>query len=525
MKLHTAFRQNYLQKIYTEVSGSAVFRSTVLFTIIFGFFVHFFMLSNYMLNHDSVVLTSTNADWLLAQGKWFTSLCEYQGPLGLNYLSGAVGIAAAGLLAGVLTLIFSIRSKPAGWLIGAVVVAFPSVATMFLYRACDSFVLTALLAVLAAYFARRKDWMSILTGIVLLTLSLGSYQGYLGFAASILVLLCILELLRPSSTCKEVFLQGVRYIIQLLISVALYYIILQIRLKMTGMQLSSYKGADNMLGILNPVKLWAATVQAMKNVWGFLVEDNLGQPDCVVAAIYTLTVVAVLALVVWAVVRRKLYREPVRLAMLFVLLLVIYPLAVNIVGVLSDNQSYYYITIYPFAMFFICVPVLLQECLPEQVSTGKRWLRATSLILVTACVWGWFIRDNQGYQKLYLQNYNMQTKTTALVAQIQNTPGYTVETPVVLIGDAPYLYLTSQGVGRDFDAINTSGMILIPLAGMYDQRLLYYYIVNNISPSMVFGNEESLLDTTRAVADNMPVYPNSGSIQLVDGYLLVKLGT
>ena len=64
MKLLTAPRRSYFRDIYEEVSGSAVFRSTVLFTIIFGFFVHFFILSNYIFNHDSVILPYTDMDWV-----------------------------------------------------------------------------------------------------------------------------------------------------------------------------------------------------------------------------------------------------------------------------------------------------------------------------------------------------------------------------------------------------------------------------------------------------------------------------
>ncbi|MCF2617863.1 glucosyltransferase domain-containing protein [Oscillibacter valericigenes] len=527
MKLLTALRRSYLRDIYEEVSDSAVFRSTVLFTVICGFFVHFFMLSNYIFNHDSVILPYTNMDWLLTQGKWFvTPLHAYKGTLALNYIGGAVGIVATALLAGVLTLIFSVRSKWAGWLIGAVAVAFPSVATMLMYRAADYFQLVALMAVLAAYFAQKDDWLSILLGIVLLTFSIGSYQAYLGLTASILVLLCILDLLRAEHSCQDIVLRGLRYIVQLLVSIGLYYAVLQVALKLTGTSLDSYKGINDMASILEPTKLCEAVLVALNNIYGFLLQDNLGQPSRIMAVLYTAVALAAAALAVWTLVKRDLPEKLLRSVLLGILLVVVYPLAINIIGVLSANQSYYYITVYPFIMLFICVPVLLQECFPPEESFGRQSvIRCVSLLLVAACVWSWFIRDNQGYQKLFHENYNLQSKSTALVAQIQDIPGYTIETPVVLMGSTPYLFLSSQGMGHDFDAINTTAMGFGSAADeVYAQRVLYYYIVNNISPFMTFGNEEDLPDDIRAVASTMPVYPNQSSIQMVDGYILVKLG-
>lgn len=41
---------------------------------------------------------------------------------------------------------------------------------------------------------------------------------------------------------------------------------------------------------------------------------------------------------------------------------------------------------------------------------------------------------------------------------------------------------------------------------------------------MVFGNSEEFVQTHYEEVQRLPIYPNSGSIEYIDGYLVVKIG-
>lgn len=529
MKLFTSPNRGNMRRLLDEAKENGVVLDTFLCTAVFGFFVHLFILATYIFNHDTLVLPYTNGDWLLTQGKWCVSwMTTYKGAFVLSYLGGAVGILAASGIAATLCLIFSVQNKSIGRLIGAITVAFPSVSTMLMYQAGDYFLLTALLATLAAFFFSRNDWLSAIIGVCLLTVSLGSYQAYVSSTAAILVILCITELLQRETPWKQVLVSGLVYIGEIIASIGFYYAILQYRLHITGTQLSTYKGIDNMAGILQPARLWAAIVGAVKNVYGFFLKDNLGLPSAGVRVIYTLVLLAILFLVIYIVYTRKLYTDVPRCALLVILLVVCLPLAANLIGVLSGNESYYYITSYSITLIFTALPLLVEKCLLRGDKKGltTSLLKGISSCLIVLCICGWFIRSNQGYQKLFFVNYNIQTKATALVAQIQSVPGYTTETQVVLAGKTPYLFLKSQGIGQSFETVNTLPMGILGSAAseIYSDGVLYYFIVNHISPNMVIVGEDHLTDAGKTVIKQMEIYPNSGSLQMVDDTLIVKLG-
>lgn len=526
MKLSPASRKTYFGSIVEEVSESTVIRSTFLFTLAFGFFVHFFILSSYLFNHDSITLLYTNFGWLLTQGKWFvTPLNDYKGPLILSYLSGAVGIVVIAVISALLCLIFSVKKKGTGWMIGAMLVAFPSVATILMYRACDYFALSVLLAVLAVFFAKRRGIVSALLGIVFLTLSIGSYQGYLGFTAAIFVLLCILDLLRPDVSWKQVLVRGLAYIAEIVVSAEIYYGILQLRLYQAGTELSTYKGINEMSDNLTPARLWNSVVVALKNAYGFFLQDNLGGASIKMRWIYTLLLVTILILAGIAVRRHQLYRDIVRCILLVILIVLALPLACNAIGVFSNNTSYYYITIYPICLIFISIPLLLETCLPERSNAIGSIIHCGALLLSVICVFSWFIRDNQGYEKLFYENYAIQSKSTILVAQIQEIEGYNSEMPVALVGRTPYGFLASQGISAEFDNIDTSAMGFGSASDeIYAEHVLRYVITSHIAPNMKIISEADISDAARGAAESMPIYPNSGSIQMADGYILVKLG-
>lgn len=496
--------------------------------MICGILIHFVALSNMIFNHDSVVLYWTNGDWLLSQGKWFvTPLMSYKGPVVLNYLGGIVGIAAVGCMAGIICSIFTIKKEWHARFIGAVLVAFPTITTTMLYGFCDYFCLTSLLAVVAAYFISKEKFLFNLIGIGLLTLSVASYQAYIGFAVSILVLLCMTQILDADKTICEVVRNGIKYIVCIVISLIMYYVILKVRLYTTGMELSSYKGINNMVSNLAPNKLLESAIKAYQDVLSFILKDSLGTGDRNVAILYCAVMVLNIILLILMLLKKGLYKEPLRSLLLVILAVVCFPIAVNLVGVLSGNSSFYYITVYSFVMLFLVSPILFASYVPKEDGTlAQRFISilvALSLIMPTA---NWFITNNQAYQKIMYHNRTIHLKTTALVAQIQSHEDFNTDIPIIFAGNVPYLYLeNNSGLGTLLNGLNTGGMALYKASGMiYSSGILSTYIQCNIAPTMTFGDSEIFSQQHSGEIANMAIYPNQGSIQCIDGCIVVRLG-
>ena len=518
----------YLHDLLKETIGNICFKSAFISAMLTGVLVHFVKLSNLLFNHDALVLYGTNMDWLLSQGKWFvTPLMSYQGPVIMYYVGSIVGIAAIACISGLICSIFGVQSKYYSYLVGAVFAAFPSVATTMLYNACDYFMLTALLAVVSAYFMIKRDVFLNFLGIALLTLSVAAYQAYVGFAVSILVLYSVSCLLNPQKKCRTVIQMGFRFIGQIIVALGIYYAVLQMKLQLAGQVLTDYKGINNMSSNLAPAVLIQSAVQAYKDVVNFIFKDVLGTYSHFVSAVYTFVVVINLILIILLLRKRKLFQEPLRVCLIAILVIVCLPLSINLVGILSRNSSFYYITVYPFTMIFISAPIFLEQIL--QTEQKRYFVKALSVCVAFSMivpVGVWFVKNNQAYQKIQVENQNIHLKSTALVAQIQEQKEFTTETPIVFVGETPYPYLKTQsGLGVTLDGLHTQGMALYTAADIiYSAGILGAYIQTYIAPDMLLGNSEEFSQKHLNEIQKMPIYPNYGSIQFLDGNIVVRLG-
>ena len=512
-----------------ETIKNQSFKNAFFSAIMVGLIVHFVILSNTMFNHDSITLVATNADWLISQGKWFvTPLQAYKGPVALNYLGNIAGIAAIGCLSGFICSIFCIKNKLYARLIGAILVAFPSVATMMLYNVCDYFALAALLATISAYLITKRDIVSNFLGVILLAFSVGAYQANISFATGILVLYCIILFLNPETSIFLVVKKGLRFIGEIILSLGIYYGILQIRLYMTQTVLSDYKGISSMKSNFALSTLMHSVFGAYKNVLNFLFKDILGTNSSILIGIYIFVIICNFALVILIIWKRRLFREPIRFVYILVLITLIFPLAVNLVGVLSQNTSFYYISIYSFALLFIVAPILIDQLqLKRNKKNGVKIISVFAILSIVLSSGVWFINNNQAYQKLLNINENIRLKSTALVAQIQEQEEFTIDTPIVFVGNTPYPFLENQnGLGLIFDTIPTSNGMALGTAKdeIYMDGILIAYIQNFISPNMKFESLTNFQEENNMQIDEMPIYPNYGSIKYIDGRIVVRMG-
>lgn len=67
-------------------------------------------------------------------------------------------------------------------------------------------------------------------------------------------------------------------------------------------------------------------------------------------------------------------------------------------GVLGANQSFYYISIFPFVMVFVVLPVFFEQIKTNELS--DKVYKALSIFvaaaLLSSCA-NWFVRNNQAY--------------------------------------------------------------------------------------------------------------------------------
>ena len=207
-----------------------------------GFLAHIFAFTNIIPNSDGVSRVF-DAQQMTISGRWF-----------LHYASMWNGFVQAPAVIGVFSLLFlslaaaltasmlKLNSPLLGGLTGALMSVFPSVAYTFLYLfTASAYCFGLLLAVLAVWLTQRYRF-GFLFAAPLLACAVGTYQAYLAAAAA-LALICVIRFaLEAGKRVREIFLTGLRQLGLLALGLGLYWLILQLFLKLKDLTLLNYKG-------------------------------------------------------------------------------------------------------------------------------------------------------------------------------------------------------------------------------------------------------------------------------------------
>ena len=219
-------------------------RAASLSCLLTGLAVHLYAFTNLIPNCDGLSRVY-DLQQMTVSGRWFlhyaSALNQFtQMPMTIGLLS-LIFLALASALA---VDLLKIRSTALAGLTGAVMAAFPCLGYTFLYLfTASAYCLAIFLAVLSVWLAARGR-LGWLMGAAALALSMGIYQAYASMAIALAVLAVLGETLDPKAELKSTWRLGLSFVLTLAAGAAAYYVILQIFLKVKGLELLSYLGMD-----------------------------------------------------------------------------------------------------------------------------------------------------------------------------------------------------------------------------------------------------------------------------------------
>lgn len=510
--------------------------TAVLAALIFGFVVHLQSFSGFILNWDTAWASFFNSVYgkygLLSQGKWLHPiLVNFTRTVQIGSANGIAAICYIAVSAGIVSWILRMRDVVFSTLLGMLMVAFPSVMSSFSYTPEELWYFTLLLTVLSVGLTVNFK-RGYIGGIIALTLALGYYQAFISVAAAMFVFLCILDLLQNEKSEWEIVKAGFKYMAVLLISILLYYAILQAALHMTGTSLASYRGIDSALSGISLQDLWKCGVESYKKVVYFFWKDAYGRgyPRDVWA--YR-GVIVLLALIFGIKIKRnRIYQNPLRLGLLSILVFLM-PVAIHAIGILGQDANTHWIMIYSFVLIFLFL-AKLAESLPEKRKSGVEWMECsvvpTKDILAVTTQWltigtlvivliNWFVITNTGYARLKASFEGAYANNLIIVQEVLKLPEYSPDKPLAVIGtDQTYTgdvfgntidRFTGFGRGRDF---------------LIDDKRRTAFIRDFIGIKLSPASPEKSVELSRTDEfKEMPCYPSPGYVKVIDGYLVVKL--
>lgn len=522
---------------------SPAVKAALIAAFLIGMIGHVSFLTNRFFNHDSILYTLADPDstFALVQGKWFSLPVSLlvQGLMVSSSVIMTTGMLELSIAAALTVSLLRIRSPLWGAITGALLVLFPSVMCANIYEGSALFFASLLMATLAVFVTirwRHGFWL----GIVLLTLSCGTYAVFIGYAAGLFLMVELFRLFDGKTPIKSILLEGLKYVLVLAVSAILYYAILKALLRINRLALMQYRGIEN-IGKFSLASVWKSVFDSYQKVYyffryGLFLYRNTFRIDSVFLAMNWATLALCALLSLWILLRNRAHRSFGRVALLAVLVC-LFPLAIHAIGVLGQNAMTHWIMCYPFVLVYVflvaCADQVELLAPPEGLTERKaKWNKrgvltsAIAVLLVSFVLCRqWYLATNEGYEYLRYTNANTISAGTLLVDDMRETAGYSEgTTPVAFVGDeAPVVFQYHTG---DFEGV--TGTFGIGYTGVnvsiIDRDRLQILLRNwiGVAPAYASDAEIERLSALPEV-DAMPVYPAAGSIAMIEGNLVVKL--
>lgn len=306
--------------------------------LLLGILIHLPVMLSDIPNHDG--LSSMYFDQnMITSGRWFLSVaCGFSSYFTIPWIIGLIGLLWLGLAAVALTEVLELTDPLVITAVSGLLVSFPALASTFAYVfTLDGYMLALFLAILAVLFTKKYDkgWLA---GAVCLAFSMGTYQAYLPFA----ILLCVYVILlffMDTKGLKKKVVYVLRYLGMGVAGAALYYVILQILLKLQGKVLDTYQGINSMeqgsgQGLLATLKGMYLDFLAFTVHGNVLVNNIFSFAACAVLVLLTAY------LLLRCMLQRKWWKNPL-FFVIIILLAAGLPLLTNVILVISPNLTYH----------------------------------------------------------------------------------------------------------------------------------------------------------------------------------------
>ena len=526
------------QSVWRRISREA--KLAFFGTLIAGLLMHLYMLVNKIPNHDDIIGLFIDNDSTF-YGRWFLSTASRpSGIFSIPWVTGLLALIWLSLAAVCVVRLLRIRRASMILLTSATMAAFPTVCYTFCYLfTADAYMLALLLAALGALLTDRFRFGFLLGGLCI-GLSLATYQAYVFFAVGLMAVRILLTLLfDPDASVKSTLLRIARCGGALALGAVVYRAGLSLSLAIKQVSLKTYMGLNN-AGSLSI----ADAIGRIPTAYGKFAECCRGNSDVVsgrtAALIFCAMLASALVLAILAAVRMRGPHKPMRVALSAVILCAL-PLCVNGIWLVSP-MGVHALMQYPVSLVYLLVIALYDRLSdaeadesPAAAPSGLAALYKAArtllgyaialLLLANSFLWG--VDANETYLALELKFDNMMSLVTRMVDRVEQLPEYVPnETPVWYTGtlsDANYGAVKSEAFARASatDMTGREWNYTALMNNLYFSAFVNHYIgVAFVMPEDAEADAVLATDAYRA----MPYYPAAGSVQYIDGIIIINGG-
>ncbi len=490
---------------------------TCFFTaLLVGFIAHFYKISNWLPNWDSLVFRY-DAQNMLALGRWFLPVvCSFSSFYDLPFLNGIIAIIFHGISAVFICKLLSVKNKITAALIGGVIVAFPTVTSVMMYNyVADGYSIAFFLSVLAACFMTAKKPKFILAA-VLIALATGIYQAYITVTIMLVLLHLIDEAIYKKEAAGTIIKRAALMLLSGIVGVALYGIILKLLLTVFSSALLEYQGLSS-VGSLSNIDI-RGSLYLIKHTFLDCFFD-LSEGFNLYILINIVIFIFTLAHYIKYIIINEIYKNPISLILILIMTIMLVAGA-GVLAFINASVDYHNLMLMGYSIFYLFF-LILYERGNDSDNIIKCW---SVLIVAVILISNFAVISNVSYHKAQLAYEKSYGVLIRIADRIENTPNTEDCDKILVLGALENSAQYSVNLTPDITGI-TDGYIIRADDETVGQSVLCSALNDYCEKEydFVYGEEKKKISQSEEVRA-MPEWPARGCIAVVDDTIIIKLG-
>lgn len=510
------------ERILKKINASILPQWKVCFfaALTVGLLAHLYKITNWLPNWDSLVFRYDPQN-MIALGRWFLPVvCSFSSFYDLPFLNGIVAIVFHALAAVCICRILNVRKAVTAFLIGAVIVSFPTVTSVMMYNyVADGYSIAFFLSALAAFLMTREKPRYILAA-VLIALSTGIYQAYITVTVMLILFRLIDEIVYHNTAFGTILKKSVRMLLAGILGMALYSVVLKVVLGVFSAELLDYQGI-NSSALLSGIDFLASLYVVRETFVKCFFDLSQGVNVYVVLNIFVL--LFTLGYYLKYIVVNKVYRNPLNIFTV-VALGVALVAGAGALAFVNAGIDYHNLMLMGYSVFYLFFLVLYERGTDavEKHNCIKCW---TVLLTAVAIIANQIVISNVSYHKAQMAYEKSYGILIRIADRIEQTPGAMDCEEILVIGALENSEEYSVNLTPDITGI-TDGYIIRADDETVGQSVLCSALNDYCDKDYEFVSEEEKKEIIqREEIKAMEKWPAQNCIRVVDNRIIIKLGT
>ena len=488
--------------------------------LIIGIIAHFYKITNWLPNWDSLVFRYDSQN-MIGLGRWFLGpVCSLSSYYDLPFLNGILAIVFHGLSAVWICRILNVQNKITAFLIGGVIVSFPTVTSVMMYNyVADGYSIAFFLSTLAAYYMTREKPRYILAALFI-ALSTGIYQAYITVTIMLILLKLIDEIIYKSASVQAIIKKSMLMLLTGIFGIVLYGAVLKVILSIFSVQLLDYQGISSsasLSGIDVAGSLYGVKETFLDCFFDFSEGINVYVILNVLVLVFTLTHY------LKYIILNKLYKKIANIlfVVIFSALLVF---GAGALAFINPGIDYHNLMLMGYSVFYLFFIILYER--GADPSKTQACTKCWCVLLIAA---GIIVNQigiaNVSYHKAQMAYERSYGALLRIADRIEQTQGAEKAEKILVLGALDNSSAYSVNLTPDITGI-TDGYIIRADDETVGQSVLTAALADYCEKNYEFiSGEEKKILSQREDIKSMEKWPSKTSVAVIDDIVVIKLGT